>query len=114
MAFVDVFVGPVPEAGRDAYGAYAKAMGALTLKAGALSVTALWGAEMPQGMMRPLADAVKIEPGEAIVARIIRWKSRQDRDKGWAEMMKTPDMQAASIVVPFDRSRVCYAGFEEL
>ena len=28
--------------------------------------------------------------------------------------MKTPDLQAAAIIVPFDRTRVYYGGFEEL
>ena len=114
MAYMDVFVGPVPTGNKDAYRAYAKKMEALTLHAGALSVTACWGADLPQGMLNSLATAVKVEPGETLVTRFVRWLSKEARDAGWAEMMKIPDAQSASIAVPFDRARVYYGGFEEL
>ena len=114
MAYMDMFVGPVLTGNKDAYHAYAQKMGALTMKAGALSVTACWGSDAPQGMLNPLASAVKLEPGETLVTRIVRWKSKDARDAGWAEMMKNPDMQSAPIPMPFDRARVYYGGFEDL
>ena len=114
MAFLEMFVGPVPTTSKDVYHAYAAQMGALTMQAGAMSVTACWGADGPQGVLSPLAGAVKADVGETIVARIVRWSSKAARDEGWAAMMKTPDLQAASIPVPFDRARVCYAAFDEL
>ncbi len=113
MAFLEVFVGPVPTTSKDLYHAYATQMGALTMQAGALSVTACWGADGPQGMLIPLAGAVKVEVGETLVVRIVRWSSKAARDEGWAMMMNTPDPQAASIQMPFDRTRVCYAAFDE-
>jgi uncharacterized protein YbaA (DUF1428 family) len=114
MAYMEMFVGPVLTSKRDAYSAYAKEMGSLTMKAGALSVTACWGDDSPGGMLKALASAVKVEPGETLVARIVRWTSKSARDEGWANMMKTPDMQTAPIEMPFDRARVCHAGFEEI
>lgn len=114
MAYLEVFVGPVLTSNKDAYSTYAQKMGALTLQAGALSVTACWGDEASQGMLRTLASVVKLEPGETLVARIVRWESKAARDEGWAGMMKVPAMQSEPIQMPFDRTRVCYAGFEEL
>ncbi len=114
MAYIDMFVGPVLTDNKEAYSAYARTMGALTMKAGALSATACWGDDSPRGMLKTLASAVKVEPGETIVARIVKWKSKDARDAGWAEMMKTPDMQSASITVPFERTRVHYCSFEDI
>lgn len=114
MIYMDMFVGPVLASNKEAYGVYAQKIGALTLQAGALSATACWGLEQPQGMVKPLAAAVELQPGEMLVTRIVRWKSKEAREEGWAELMKNPQMQAASTPMPFDRTRVLYAGFEEL
>lgn len=112
MTYMDMFVGPVLTGNRDAYHTYASKMQALSLQAGALSATAGWGLAHPQGMLNSLAAAVKLEPGETLVTRSVRWKSKDARDAGWTELMKNPQMQSGSI--PFDRARVYYAGFEEL
>lgn len=114
MAYIELFVGPVLTANKDAYDAYAAKMGALTMQAGALSVAACWGDDAPLGMVKPLASLVQLEPGETLVARIVRWKSKEARDEGWAQMMTGPAMQSEPIEMPFDRSRVCHGGFEEL
>ena len=114
MAYIELFVGPVLTENKQAYDTYAAKMGALTLQAGALSVAACWGDEAPLGMLKSLASAVQIEPGETLVARVVRWKSKEARDEGWAGMMTNPAMQSQPIEMPFDRSRVCHSGFEEL
>lgn len=114
MAYLELFAGPVPTSSKDDYSAYAKKMGAITKKAGALSVTACWGEDTPVGMLKALAPAVKIEPGETFVCRVVKWPSKAARDAGWANMMQTPDNEMASIQIPFDRSRVHYADFEVL
>ncbi|MGB8816335.1 MAG: DUF1428 domain-containing protein [Rhizobiaceae bacterium] len=114
MAYLELFVGPVLNSGKDDYRAYAQKMGALTMKAGALSVTACWGEDTPGGMLKALAPAVKVEPGETIVGRLVKWPSKAARDAGWANMMQTPDSEISSVHMPFDRSRVHYAGFDVL
>jgi uncharacterized protein YbaA (DUF1428 family) len=114
MAFLEMFVGPVLTTSKDAYQTYAAQMGELTLKAGALSVTACWGVDGAQAMIAPLAGAISLAEEEMIVARIVRWSSKSARDEGWAEMMKTPDPRFATLQMPFDRSRVRYAAFEEM
>jgi uncharacterized protein YbaA (DUF1428 family) len=114
MAFLEMFVGPVLTSNKEAYQTYAAQMGELTMKAGALSVTACWGVDGGQTMIAPLAASLKITEEETIVARIVRWSSKAARDEGWAEMMKTPDPRFATLQMPFDRARVCYAAFEEI
>ena len=114
MPYMDIFVGPVLIADKDAYAAYARMMGELTLQAGALSVTACWGSDCPDGMANSFASAVKLQPGETIVTRFVRWTSKDMRDAAWAEMMKTRDMQSGSMPMPFDRTRVIFGGFEVL
>ena len=114
MAYLEMFVGSVPTNKMQDYRVYAEKMGAITLRAGALSVSALLGEDAPQGMLKPLAGAVQVGDGEMLVSRIVRWASKSARDEGWAKMMTTPDPEMANIQIPFDRTRVYYAGFEEL
>ena len=114
MAYLDLFVGPIATGNKDAYNAYAEKMAALTMQAGALSVVACWGADLPEGMPCLLAASVDVGADETVVLRMVSWNSRQDRDAGWAAMMNNPAMQAAAVDMPFDRSRVRYCGFEVL
>jgi uncharacterized protein YbaA (DUF1428 family) len=114
MAFMDLFVGPVPTERKDAYRAYAEKMGRLTMQAGALSVAACWAADVPDGMPASLAAAAEVGPGETLVMRMVKWPSREARDAGWAEMMKIAATLTEPIDAPFDRSRVRYGGFEDL
>ncbi len=114
MAYLELFAGPVPASSKDDYRAYAKKMGAITKKAGALSVTACWGEDTPAGMLKALAPAISAETGEALACRLVKWPSKAARDAGWAAMMQTPDNEMANIRMPFDRSRVHYADFEVL
>lgn len=114
MAYLELFAGSVPTVSKDDYSAYAQKMGAITMKAGALSVTACWGEDTQGGMLKALAPAVKVEPGETLVCRVVKWPSKAARDAGWANMMQTPDNEMANIQMPFDRSRVHYADFEVL
>ena len=83
MAYLEMYAGAVAIDAKNAYSTYAKAMGALTMKAGALYVSACWGVDFREGMLKSLASAVKIEPGEALVTRFVRWKSKEARDAGW-------------------------------
>ncbi len=114
MVYMDMFVGRILNENREMYEAYASKMQALSLEAGALSASACWGVEQAQGMLNPLAALVKVEPGEALVTRIVRWKSKEARDAGWAKIMNNAQMQSGSIQIPFDRTQVYYSGFEEL
>ena len=114
MAYLELFAGPVPVSSKDDYSAYAKKMGAITKKAGALSVTACWGGTTPDGMLKALAPKIMIEPGEALACRVVKWPSKAARDAGWAAMMQTPDNEMANIRIPFDRARVHYADFDVL
>jgi uncharacterized protein YbaA (DUF1428 family) len=114
LAYIELFVGPVLTVNKNAYDTYAAKMGALTMKAGAISVAACWEEESPLGMLKSLASVVQLEPGETLVARIVRWRSKEARDEGWAGMMNDPAMQSEPIQMPFDRTRVCHAGFDEL
>ena len=92
MAYMDVFVGPVLIADKDAYAAYARMMGELTLQAGAISFTVFWGLDFPYGMSHSCASSGKLQTGEAIVTRFVRWTSKHVRDAAWAEMIKARDM----------------------
>lgn len=114
MPYVEIFAGPVAADQMETYRHYAEKMSALTLKAGALSATAGWSAETPQGMLKPLAGALAVGPGEALVTRIVRWPSAEARAQGWAAMMADPEMQAVASLFTIDRTRVHFAAFEEI
>lgn len=114
MAYIDVFCGPVATADKDVYTAYARTMEEMALRAGALSVTACWGSDFPEGRPTSFQLAVNARPDETIVARFVKWKSKEARDAGWAEMMKPSQTPTEPIAMPFDHARVMIGGFEIL
>lgn len=114
MAYLDIFCGPVANADKEVYTAYAKTMEALALRAGALSVTACWGSDFSDGRSASFQMAVKAQADETVVTRIVKWESKEARNAGWAAMMKPTDPPTEPPKMPFDHSRVMMGGFEIL
>ena len=64
----------------------------------------------------PFPKTIKLKPGETVVFSWIVYKSRAQRDKVNAKIMKDPRMAEMMDPksMPFDCKRMAYGGFEVL
>jgi uncharacterized protein YbaA (DUF1428 family) len=57
---------------------------------------------------------VKLKPGETVVFAWIVYKSRAQRDRVNAKVMKDPRLKMEPKSMPFDVKRMVYGGFKVL
>ena len=112
MAYLELFVAPVPTANRDAYLTHARAMGALFKDHGMEKMIECWGSHVPDGALTSLPLSVKLEEGETVVAGWMRWPSKEARDKGFEAAMADPRMTEDMTQMPFDGKRMIFGGFD--
>lgn len=114
--YVDGFVLPVPTENVDAYRKMAKKAAKLWREHGALDYRecVLDDAEVKFGL--PFTRGIKAKPGETIVFAWIAYKSRADRDRVNAKVMKDPRLCDRMDMknMPFDCKRMLYGGFKTL
>ena len=62
----------------------------------------------------PFPRTIKAKPGETVVFAWVVFKSRADRDRVNAKVMKDPRLAAMmdASPIPFDGKRMLYGGFE--
>lgn len=118
MAYVDGYLLPVPKRSVQAYRRMAQKAGKLWREHGALEVRECVGDDLNvKGMGIPFPRRVKVKPGETVVFSWIVYKSRAQRDKVNAKVMKDPrmvKMMDDSKAMPFDYRRMAYGGFKVL
>ena len=73
MAFISMFMAPVPSGNRDAYVDHARKAAAIFRDLGALEVVETWGVDVPDGEVTSMPMAVKLGEGETVVIGWIRW-----------------------------------------
>ena len=116
MSYVDGFVVPVPVKNLAAYRRLAKKAGKIWRESGALDYKEWIGDDVPVGKLTSFPRSVKVKRGETVVFAWIVYKSRADRDRINAKVMKDPrlaDMMDAKKL-PFDGKRLIYGGFKLL
>jgi uncharacterized protein YbaA (DUF1428 family) len=113
MSYVDGVVIAVPTANKQAYLDYARIIGEIFRRAGAIGVTDCWGDDVPDGVLTSFPMAVQKGPDETVVFSWITWPSKDVRGAGWDRAMADPMMQPGPEV-PFDTKRMIYGGFEVL
>jgi len=116
MSYVDGFVVPVPVKNLAAYRRLAKKAGKIWREFGALDYKEWIGDDVPVGKLTSFPRSVKVKRGETVVFAWIVYKSRADRDRINAKVMKDPrlaDMMDAKKM-PFDGKRLIYGGFKLL
>ena len=66
------------------------------------------------GKLTSFPQSVKLKPGETVVFSWIAFKSRADRDRVNARVMKDPRLAGMMDPkdMPFDGKRMVYGGFE--
>ena len=112
MPYVDGFVIPVPKKNLKAYQAISKKAGRVWKEYGALEYRECAGDDLPAKMS--FSKTLKLKAGETVVFAWIVYKSRAQRDKVNAKVMKDP--RIANMMspedMPFDVKRMNYGGFK--
>lgn len=116
MKYVDGYVLPVPKKNLAAYRRMALAAGKIWREHGALEFRECVGDDLKVKQVVPFPKTLKLKAGETVVFSWIMFKSRADRDRVNAKVMKDPrlakmmDMKAS----PFDPKRIVYGGFKAI
>jgi uncharacterized protein YbaA (DUF1428 family) len=116
MPYVDGYVLPVPKKNLKAYRRIAQVAGKVWKSHGALDYKECAGDDLKTKWGIPFPRLAKTKPGETVVFSWIVFKSRKDRDRVNAKVMK--DKRLADCMdpkkMPFDCKRMCYGGFKTL
>jgi uncharacterized protein YbaA (DUF1428 family) len=116
MPYVDGFIVAVPKKKLPAYRRLARKAGKIWREHGALEFRECVADDVKVGKLTSFPRSVKLKPGETVVFSWIAYKSRRDRDRTNAKVMKDPrlkDMMDAKSL-PFDAKRMIYGGFKVL
>jgi uncharacterized protein YbaA (DUF1428 family) len=114
MRYVDGFVLPVPRKNLRAYRRIAKQAGAIWKEHGALEYRECSGDDLDNKWGVAYPRLMKLKRGETAVFAWIVYKSRADRDRINAKVMKDPRL--AKMMDPkkpiFDYKRMAFGGFK--
>ena len=113
MAYIDGFLVPVPRSRIDEYRKFSRKASKLWMKHGALEYIECVEDDVKPGKWTSFPQSVKLKPDEVVVFAWIRYKSRAQRDKINAKVMKDPGMQGMDPKnLPFDGKRMMFGGFK--
>lgn len=116
MEYVDGFIVPVPKKNIAAYRSLARKAGKIWREHGALDYRECIAEDVKPGKLTSFPQSVKLKPGEVVVFSWITYKSRKDRDRVNAKVMKDPRLAGMMNpkAMPFDGKRMIYGGFDTL
>jgi uncharacterized protein YbaA (DUF1428 family) len=116
MPYVDGYVVPVPKKKVDAYRRMARKAGKIWREHGALQVRECVADDVKPGKTTSFPQSVKLKPGETVVFSYIVFKSKGERNRINARVMK--DERLADMMdpkaMPFDGKRMFWGGFKTL
>ncbi|MFN2646615.1 MAG: DUF1428 domain-containing protein [Burkholderiales bacterium] len=114
MAYVDGFVTPVPKRNLEAYRRMSRLAGKVWRDHGALEFRECVADDVSRGKRTSFPRAVKQKPNETVFFSYIVYKSRAERDRVNAKVMK--DKRLAAMMnpkkLPFDGKRMFWGGFK--
>jgi len=114
--YVDGFVLPIPKSKTAAYRAIARRAGRVWRDCGALAYCECIADDVKPGKYTSFPQSVKLRRGEVVWFSWIVYKSRRDRDRILAKVMKDPRL--ASMMdpkkMPFDARRMFWGGFKAM
>ena len=116
MSYVDGFVLPVPKKHLVAYRRMAQKAGKVWRDHGALEYVECVADDVKPGKHTSFPQSVKLKKGEVVVFSYAVYKSRKDRDRVLAKVMKDPrlaDMMDPKKM-PFDGKRMFWGGFKPI
>ena len=114
--YVDGFIVPVPKKRLDEYRRMAEEAGKIWREHGALEFRECIAEDVKVGKLTSFPRSVMRKPSETVFFSWIVYKSRADRDRVNAKVMKDPrlnDMLDPKSM-PFDFKRMAYGGFKVL
>ena len=116
MAYVDGYVVPVPKKKVAAYRRIALKAGKIWREHGALEVLEAVADDVKPGKYTSFPQSVKLKPSETVVFSYIVYKSRKDRDRVNAKVMKDKRLEAMMDPkkMPFDGKRMFWGGFKPI
>jgi uncharacterized protein YbaA (DUF1428 family) len=116
MPYVDGYVVPVPKKKVDAYRRMARKAGKIWREHGALEVRECIADDVKPGKVTSFPQSVKLKSGETVVFSYIVFKSKGERNRINAKVMK--DERLASMMdpkaMPFDGKRMFWGGFRTM
>jgi uncharacterized protein YbaA (DUF1428 family) len=114
MSYVDGFLVPVPKKKLAAYRSMAAKAGKIWREHGALEFRECIADDVSWGKRTSFPRSVKQKSGETVFFSYIVYKSRADRDRVNAKVMK--DKRLAKMMdpkaMPFDAKRMIWGGFK--
>ena len=114
MAYVDGFIVAVPRKNIAAYRKMSRVAGKVWMDHGALMFRECMADEVTWGKRTSFPRSVKLKSTEVVWFSFIVYKSRKDRDRVLAKVMK--DKRLANMMdpkmMPFDARRMIYGGFK--
>lgn len=116
MSYVDGFVVPVPKKKLAAYRRMAQTAGRIWRDHGALEYIEGVADDVKPGKLTSFPQSVKLKPGETVVFSYIVYRSRTQRDRVNAKVMKDPRLKPMMDIksLPFDAKRMFFGGFKVL
>ena len=114
MRYVDGYVVPVPKRNVAAYRRMAQKAGKVWRDHGALEYIECVADDVKPGKHTSFPQSVKLKAGETVVFAYIVYKSRADRDRINAKVMKDPRLanMMDPKALPFDGKRMFWGGFK--
>jgi uncharacterized protein YbaA (DUF1428 family) len=113
MTYVDGFIVAVPKSKVDDYKRLARKAGKIWKKYGALEFRECIADDVKKGKLTSFPRSVKLKPNEVVFFSYIVYKSRKDRDRINAKVMKDPLLANMTLeTMPFDGKRMIYGGFK--
>ena len=114
MKYVDGFVLALPKKNLAAYKKMALKAGKVWLEHGALEFNECVADDVKVGKWTSFPRSVKLKRGETVVFSWITYKSRAQRDKVNAKVMKDKRLAGMGSSMPFDGKRMIYGGFKTI
>jgi uncharacterized protein YbaA (DUF1428 family) len=114
--YVDGFLLPVPKKNLATYRRMSRKAGKVWREHGALEYRECAGDDLKVKGVVPFPRRVKCKPGETVVFAWIVYRTRADRDRVNARVMKDPRMakMMEGQSMPFDVKRMSFGGFKIL
>jgi len=112
MAYVDGFVIPIPRKKLALYRRQARKAGKIWRELGAVEFRECAGDDLnSEGVGISVPKLARLKPGETVMFSWIVYKSRAQRDRVNAKVMKDPRIAKMMNVMAFDVKRMTYGGF---
>ena len=114
MPYVDGFLIPVPKKNAAKYKKLATAAGKVWMEYGAIAYCECMADDVKPGKLTSFPQGVKLKKGEQVWFSWIVYRSRKDRDRINAKVMKDPRLNEMmqGRAMPFDVKRMVYGGFK--